>query len=128
MDTINWTEVIVAALVLAGTIYGHWKTAKASRDKTIDAVKSEMSAAIQTVKEEVAGIRAESQAKDEEMHAELLMFKQETASGLALIQKDVSTLSERVERHNNVIDRTYKLEQAVAVHGERLENLERGAK
>ena len=32
---------------------------------------------------------------------------------VALIDLQIGTLSERVEKHNNVIERTYKLEQKV---------------
>lgn len=50
----------------------------------------------------------------------------------ALIDERLNTLSKRVEKHNNVIERTYKLEQLAAVQGEqikvvnhRIEDLER---
>lgn len=34
---------------------------------------------------------------------------------LALINQSIETLSERVEKHNSVIDRTYKLEEQAAL-------------
>lgn len=50
----------------------------------------------------------------------------------ALIDERLNTLSKRVEKHNNVIERTYKLEQLAAVQEEqikvvnhRIEDLER---
>lgn len=114
MGDLNWTEIIVAAFLFAGTLYGHWKTAQVSRDKTV-----------QTVKDEMAGIREESQAKDEELHAELAMFKQETVSSLELIRKDIGALSQRVEKHNNVIERTYQLEKDTALQAEKIAALEK---
>lgn len=51
---------------------------------------------------------------------------------LSIIDLKIETLSNRVEKHNGVIERTYKLEQESAVHTEqikvanhRIEDLER---
>ena len=51
---------------------------------------------------------------------------------LAVIDLKIQTLSDRVEKHNGVVERTYKLEQETAVHTEqikvanhRIEDLER---
>lgn len=51
---------------------------------------------------------------------------------LAVIDLKIQTLSDRVEKHNGVVERTYKLEQDSAVHTEqikvanhRIEDLER---
>lgn len=51
---------------------------------------------------------------------------------LALIDLKIQTLSDRVDKHNGVVERTYKLEQDSAVHTEqikvanhRIEDLER---
>ena len=41
-----------------------------------------------------------------------------------LIEYRLSELETKVDKHNNLIDRTYKLEQSLAVHEERLDNLE----
>lgn len=50
---------------------------------------------------------------------------------LALINQTIQTLSDRVEKHNKVIERTYKLEEETAVieerlrsHGRRIDDLE----
>lgn len=135
MGNLNWTEIIVAAIVLAGTLYGNWKTAQTSRDKTIEALRKENAATMQEIKDEVRGIREESQAKDEELHAGMEMLAQRTEGGFELIRKDVAQLSARVEKHNNLIERTYKLEEQTAVQAEqikvanhRIEDLERAAK
>ena len=51
---------------------------------------------------------------------------------IALIDLKIQTLSDRVEKHNEVVDRTYKLEQESVLHTEqikvanhRIEDLER---
>jgi len=41
-----------------------------------------------------------------------------------LIEYRLTELETKVDKHNNLIDRTYKLEQLLAVHEERLDNLE----
>lgn len=42
---------------------------------------------------------------------------------LALIDLKIQTLSDRVEKHNGVIERTYKLEQESAVHTEQIKDV-----
>lgn len=54
---------------------------------------------------------------------------------LALMEYRLTELTKAVERHNNLIDRTYRLEQDSALHEEqikvanhRIDDLERGTK
>lgn len=82
--------------------------------------------------------------KDRQENKELLMknineLKDEITSvnanvqqHIAIIDIKIDELSNRVEKHNNVIERTYKLEQDSAIHTEqikvanhRIEDLER---
>lgn len=74
---------------------------------------------IEEVKKELRNVREESKATDQEMHADILMLGQQTESNLALIRKDIVTLSEHVEKHNGVIERTYQLEKRADVMDER---------
>ena len=41
-----------------------------------------------------------------------------------LIEYRLTELEAKVDKHNNIIERTYKLEKSLAVHEERLDNLE----
>lgn len=116
--------IVAAVLTFLASIGSAAIVSISNRDKTIRAVED----AIRSVKED-------SKAQDQEIHAEILLFKQETTGALDLIRKDISTLSERVEKHNGVVDRTYTLEkktelleekQRVANH--RIEDLERSGK
>jgi len=114
------SEAGVIALVTAGltfiaSVFSAALVSHDNRNKTIKAVED----AIRSVKED-------SKAQDQEIHAEILLFKQETQGAFDLIRKDITTLSGRVEKHNNLIERTYRLEEAAAVHDERIKNLERG--
>lgn len=45
---------------------------------------------------------------------------------IAIIEIKIDSLSDRVEKHNSVIDRTYKLEQASALHAEQIKALKNG--
>ena len=107
--------VITAVLTFAASVYSAARVSHDNRDKTIRAVED----AIRSVKED-------SKAQDQEIHAEILLFKQETTGALDLIRKDITTLSNRVEKHNGVIDRVYRLEADRDVQAEKIQNLERG--
>lgn len=39
---------------------------------------------------------------------------------VALIEYKIEQLTERVEKHNNLIERTYKLEEAAHIHDEQI--------
>ena len=45
----------------------------------------------------------------------------------SLIEYRLKQLEEKVQKHNNVIERTYALEEHQAVTDERIKNLEKGA-
>lgn len=58
-----------------------------------------------------------------------------TFSGIKLMSYRIEQLERKVEKHNNLIERTYKIEEDVKLHEEkikvanhRIEDLERGAK
>ena len=113
--------IVVGILTFIASIVSAASVSIGNRNKTIEAVK-----------EELRGVREESKATDQEMHADILLFKQETSGALELIRKDISTLSDRVEKHNSVIERVFKLEQGAAVMEEkqrvanhRIEDLEK---
>lgn len=144
MTDLNWTEIVVAAFLLAGTLYGHWKSAQTSRDKTIEAVRGEISTIKNDLKGEIQGIRDElaeermsSKAADEELHAELLLFKQESMAAFekqsaasaaaadkalsvyaARTDEKIEALTKSVNDHNNFARRVPVIEQ-------RLDNVDR---
>ena len=115
MSETGIVALITAILTFTASIYGAARVSHDNRDKTIRAVED----AIRSVKED-------SKAQDQEIHAEILLFKQETAGALDLIRKDITTLSDRVEKHNGLIDRVYRLEADRDVQAEKIQNLERG--
>lgn len=50
-----------------------------------------------------------------DLHTSINDIKNDAKSNSALIDQKIQTLSDRVEKHNNVIERTYELEKKVAV-------------
>jgi len=109
--------VVTAILTFLASVISAAFVSIGNRNKTIKAMED----AIRSVKEE-------SKATDQEMHAEILMLGQQMESSIALVRKDITTLSERVEKHNSVIERVYKLEQESAVQAEQIKGLERSGK
>lgn len=81
------TQVTTILIASGGWYFG----ARKDREKTRKLMESE----IQGLKEDVTDMGANLQQK------------------IALIDLQIGTLSERVEKHNSVIERTYKLEQKV---------------
>lgn len=64
--------------------------------------------------------------------AQAIRSREEHAKQMAIIELKIDTLSDRVNKHNNLIERTYKLEEQAALQEEkikvanhRIEDLER---
>ena len=72
-------------------------------------------AAVQS-KDLLAKLQAESQLNDAKLDAKLEKFQ-------AVQNERIDELSRRVEKHNQVVDRTYKLETSVARHDEQIKTL-----
>lgn len=81
------TQITTILIASGGWYFG----AKKDREKTRQLMEKE----IQSLKDDMTDMGANLQQK------------------VALIDLQIGTLSERVEKHNNVIERTYKLEQKV---------------
>lgn len=43
---------------------------------------------------------------------------------IAVIQEKLNALAEKVNKHNNLVEKTYQNEQNISIHEERLKNLE----
>lgn len=110
MDSEIITALISGITTLLVAI-GTWLvTAKKDRAEN----KEFLMKSINEVKDDITGINANVQQH------------------IAIIDLKIDELSNRVEKHNNVIERTYKLEQESAIHTEqikvanhRIEDLER---
>jgi hypothetical protein len=82
---------------------------------TANVILQIVSAAVQS-KDLLEKLQAESELADERI-------KSEIKANNALIYEKIDELSRRVEKHNSVIDRTYKLEETVARHDEKIKTL-----
>lgn len=99
------SDAIIVALITAfAAILGQWMI---SRRTTADLY---------------AKLDKQSELSDQKIHGEIDVIKTE-----------IVQLKESVQKHNQLVERTYKLEQDSAVHGEqikvanhRIEDLERG--
>ena len=98
MDSGIVTAVVtqVGAILIASG--GWYFGAKKDREKTREAVN----ASIQGVKDDLADMGANLQQKVALVELEVGHTRQ-----------DINTLSNRVDKHNNIIERTYKCEQAI---------------
>lgn len=91
MDTTILCALISGAVTLIVAM-GTWHTTfRKSQEDTREILKSD----IEDLKDDVSSINATIQNQ------------------ISIIDVKIETLSQRVEKHNNVIERTYKLEQAV---------------
>lgn len=109
----------IASLIVA---FGTWTvTMKKDREKQMDEIKTILNAH-----------RDEYLGKIRDVQDDITQVNSTVQQQIAVIDVKIGELSDRVERHNNVIERTFKLEQTTAVHEEkirvanhRIEDLER---
>ena len=89
------TEIVVALISGAVTLIGSLTTWRITSKKDQDKTREELKTNIESLKDDISSVNAD--------------FQQQ----FAVMDVKIETLSNRVEKHNNVIERTYKLEQAV---------------
>lgn len=99
-------NTLLSSFVSLVVAFGTWHvTMKQSRKKDTDALKQALAEHKDQMKDALnEGTKVTSQLQTQ----------------ITLIDSKLDTLSERVEKHNNVIERTYKLEQATAVMEEQI--------
>lgn len=122
------TSLITGGVTAFGTILGFISTTKAQKKKSIeDHLKAtqELQNSIESKldahkKEYLEGFRQVNIAIQDNS-SKMMELKHQSEMFAALTDQKISDLSERVERHNQVVDRTYALEKAVGV----LENREK---
>lgn len=55
----------------------------------------------------------------------LINNKYQNSKTLALLDLRLKTLEKKVDKHNNLVERTYRLEERTAVQDEKIETLEK---
>ena len=102
MDSAIWCAIISGAVTLLVSI-GTWQvSAKRDRDKTREDIRKTLDdnykktqSDIEDLKDDIASVSATVQNQ------------------VSILEVRLDTLTKTVEKHNQVIERTYKLEQAV---------------
>lgn len=64
--------------------------------------------------------RTQARMAREQIAAQAATSREEGAKRMAIIELKIDQLSDRVDKHNNLIERTFKLEQQTAVQEEKL--------
>ena len=114
-------NTIITSLISLFVAFGTWHVSmKKDREKQMDEVKDML---MDHREEYLSGIR--------EVQDDITQINATVQNQISIIDVKLDTLSDRVERHNQVIDRTYSLERQTALHDEqiraaqhRLDNLE----
>lgn len=114
-------NTIITSLISLFVAFGTWHVSmKKDREKQMDEVKDML---MDHREEYLSGIR--------EVQDDITQINATVQNQISIIDVKLDTLSDRVERHNQVIDRTYALERQTALHDEqiraaqhRLDNLE----
>lgn len=103
-------NTVISSAISLAVAFGTWHVSmKKDREKQVEEVKK----ILDNHREEyLTGIR---DVKDEVSES-----KATVQTYIAVTNEKIDTLSDRVERHNNVIERTYKLETAMAVAKEEI--------
>ena len=98
LDTALWGAIITALV----TIVVHWFEAKRSSEKMIEAIEK---------KGELA---------DAAFDKAMSVYAAQTDAKIEAVNVKIDDLAKHVEKHNNVIERTYKLEEMTAVQTEQI--------
>ena len=102
-----WCAIISGVVTLIVSI-GTWHfSAKKDRDKTRDEIKAELIKYHEKNRDEIQEIR---QNDLRELRDDLTAMGANLQQKIAVIETQINTLSDRVEKHNNVIERVFHLE------------------
>lgn len=113
---------IISTIASLAVAFGTWHVSiKKDREKQMDEIKSVLDAH-----------RDEYLGKIRDVQDDITAVNSSVQNQIAIINVTISDLNKSVEKHNQVIERTFALEQTTAVHEEkikvanhRLDDLER---
>ena len=117
MDVSIINTLITAGVTLIVSI-GTWHiSAKKDREKMREEIKAELLSYHNQNREEIKKIREGDlhELRDDltDMGANLQQKMSDVETKVAIIENNLKLYSQKVDKHNQVIERTYKLEQAV---------------
>ena len=114
---IDATSIITAVLSAAVSLivaFGTWHVS----------MKKDREAQVEEVKKTLEKHREEYLTEIRSVQDDISQVNATVQSQIGIIEYEIKTLSDRVDKHNNVIERTYKLEQGGALRDERISNIE----
>ena len=110
MPTEIWVAIISGVVALISSIGSFQVSVKKDREKAKEELKAELIKYHEKNRAEIIEIRE----KDlREIRDDVTDMGANLQQKIAVIEEQIRVLSNRVEKHNQVIERTYKLEQAV---------------
>jgi hypothetical protein len=112
------SDAIITALISAVSslvvAFGTWHLSiKKDREKQTEEIKGVLS---DHREEYLSGIRS--------VQDDISKVNATVQNQISIVELEIKTLSDRVDKHNNVIERTYRLEQESAVQAEQIRNLQ----
>ena len=117
MPTEIWCALIAGAVTLATSI-GTWHfSAKKDRDKTREELQKVLLEYYEKNRNEITIIR---QNDLREIRDDVTDMGANLQQKIAVIEEQIRTLSERVEKHNQVVERVFRLEDADKLLDERI--------
>lgn len=103
------TAIITAVSTLLVTFITCYFTIKKDREKQIEEIKGILN-----------NHRDEYLGKIRDVQDDITQVNSTVQNQVAIIEVRISDLSKEVEKHNQVIERTFRLEQTTAVHEEKI--------
>ena len=110
MPTEIWCAIISGIVTLIVSVGSFQASVRKDREKAKDELHAELKAYYEKNREAIDEIR---QKDLQEIRDDVTQMGANLQQKIAVIEEKIITLSNRVEKHNQVIERTYKLEQAV---------------
>lgn len=110
-------DAIITTLISSGMslliAFGTWHVSmKKDREKQTEEVKNMLT----THREEyLSGVRS--------VQEDITQVQSTVQNQVSLIEYEIKTLSDRVNKHNEVIERTFNLEKNTALHEEQIKNI-----
>lgn len=119
------TGLVTAAVSLLVAM-GTWRVQmKTSREKQSEELRSLLQQYRDENRDLITSHREDMDKEFNELRDEVTAVNATVQQQVAIVDVKISELSQHVEAHNRMIERTYALETTTAVHTQQIANLER---
>lgn len=124
MDTAIITAIISAVTTLIVSM-GTWHiSARQARKKDQEALETKLTGIIEGYRDELRNKMDNFSNEMSSLRDEVTAVNANMQQQIALVELKIETLSERVEKHNNVVERTYQLESLTKSQEKRIDHIE----